>query len=312
MTVETERIVRVDSAELWCAAELTGPAGGGRAHLGPPGRRSPHRGPDAPHAVLLYSGGPGCPVYLRPVAELLPPGFLAIRFDPRGCGRSTAGTHSLKRSPAARADEAAPTAGEVGEADRGSISRNDTAPGGENTAFTVEQAIRDLEAIRLAFDIRQWTICGHSFGADLALLYALSHRDRVRNLICLAGGRAGEPREWYRAYRARRDLGDETVPEFEFPVNVRVKARLSDDWRRTIQRPSLLAELAGLDVPAHFIYPEGDIRPSWPEEQVASLLPRGEFRLLPDCDHFMWRGNSGGLAAELQRALGSDGAVRSR
>ncbi len=257
MTTWNERSVRVDGGELWCAA-----------------RASASTDPETAHAVLLWNGGPGCPDYLRPVAELLPAEMLAIRFDPRGCGRSTA-----------RKDSAAGAAG----------VRQDR--------FTVEQAIDDVEAIRRSFGIRRWSVCGHSFGADLALLYALRHPDRVRSLVCLAGGRASEPREWYRVYRARRDRGEEVVPEFDFPVNLRAKTQLTDDWRRTTRRPGFLAELGDLDLPVHFIYPEGDIRPSWPVEQVASLLPRGEFRLLSGCDHFMWRENSTGLAAELDRVF---------
>ncbi len=250
MTTWHERSVRADGAELWCAARV-----------------SASTDPDTGHAVLLWSGGPGCPDYLRPVAELLPAEILAIRFDPRGCGRS-------RNTAGVRQDR-----------------------------FTVEQAIDDVEAIRRSYGLRRWSVCGHSFGADLALLYALRHPDRVRSLVCLAGGRASEPREWYRIYRARRGRGEEDVPEFDFPVNLRAKTQLADDWRRTIQRPGLLAELGDLDRPVHFIYPEDDIRPSRPVEQVASLLPRSEFRLLTGCDHFMWRENPAGLAAELGRVF---------
>ena len=300
MSGEDERIVHIDGADLWCATRVTGPAGDRRTHSGGAGRRMPSGGSDTPHAVLLYSGGPGCPDYLRPVADLLPPGLLAIRFDPRGCGRSTAG----EDPPRSASTE--PSAGTV------EAPTSNAPPEPVAHRFSVDQAIRDLEAIRIAFGVQAWTLCGHSVGADLALLYALRHREHVHRVICLAGGRASEPREWYRAYRARRERGEEAVPPFDFPVNLRVKAGLTDDWRRTLQHPDLLSQLATLDVPAHFIYPEGDIRPSWPVEQVASLLPRGEFRLLSGCDHFMWRDNSQGLSAELHRVLGSDAAECSR
>lgn len=39
--------------------------------------------------VVLSSGGPGCCDYLGPVAELFGAGFRTIRYDARGCGRSS-------------------------------------------------------------------------------------------------------------------------------------------------------------------------------------------------------------------------------
>ncbi len=39
--------------------------------------------------VLFFNGGPGCDDYLGPVAELIEDRCRVIRFEPRGCGRST-------------------------------------------------------------------------------------------------------------------------------------------------------------------------------------------------------------------------------
>ncbi len=38
--------------------------------------------------VILCNGGPGCPDYLAPVAELIDDIAQVIRFEERGCGRS--------------------------------------------------------------------------------------------------------------------------------------------------------------------------------------------------------------------------------
>jgi len=43
---------------------------------------------DGPPVVLL-PGGPGCCDYLQPVAEVLEDQFTTLRYEPRGCGRST-------------------------------------------------------------------------------------------------------------------------------------------------------------------------------------------------------------------------------
>lgn len=55
----------VEGARLWTVSEGRGPA------------------------VVLFNGGPGCDDYLAPVAALLVDRCQVIRFEPRGCGRST-------------------------------------------------------------------------------------------------------------------------------------------------------------------------------------------------------------------------------
>ena len=47
--------------------------------------------------------------------------------------------------------------------------------------------------------------------------------------------------------------------------------------------------MAQLDRPALFVYGDQDIRPSWPVEQVANLLPNAEFVLLPGANHYLWQ-----------------------
>ena len=56
-----------DGTELWTAVSGTGPP------------------------VVLLHGGPGLWDYLAPLAALLDDTFTVIRFDQRGCGRSTGG-----------------------------------------------------------------------------------------------------------------------------------------------------------------------------------------------------------------------------
>jgi proline iminopeptidase len=50
----------------------------------------------------------------------------------------------------------------------------------------------------------------------------------------------------------------------------------------------LLREIAQLDRPALFLYGEQDIRPSWPIEQVAQLLPNASFQMIAGADHHIW------------------------
>jgi proline iminopeptidase len=199
-------------------------------------------------AVVCVSGGPGCCDYLGPVAALLRPGFQTVRFDARGCGRSSA-----------------------------------------TTDFTLENSLADLEAIRDSLGIQEWSLLGHSAGCETALAYAMAHPRRTRAIVCLAGGRFVDDRSWHRAYATGRDDGLEPPLEFDFPPNMEANQALNAAWKEYIHRPEMLKELAGLSVPALFVYGSEDIRPSWPVEQVAALLPNAEFQLLRGANHYVWQ-----------------------
>lgn len=52
------------------------------------------------------------------------------------------------------------------------------------------------------------------------------------------------------------------------------------DW---IHEPPLWRRLADCQVPMRFIAAGNDIRPSWPLQQLAELVPEGPSRLLMCC-----------------------------
>ena len=173
--------------------------------------------------------------------------------------------------------------------------RSDTAP-----SYSLATCVADLEAIRNHYGLERWILCGHSAGADLAIIYALEYPQRVQGLICLSGGRFHNDREWHAIYRQKREQGFEPLPDFAYPFNLTVNTEVNQDWKRFIQRPTLLRELTQLTVPVTFIYGTEDIRPSWPVEQVAHLMPNATFISLPDADHHLWTTK----ATELQQLLG--------
>ena len=92
--------------------------------------------------VLLCSGGPGCCDYLQPVADMLDNDYRVIRFEQRGCGRSSA-------------DE----------------------------RYDLTTAVEDIERVRKYYGIKQWVVGGHSWGANLAFVYAMSYPKRVQALL---------------------------------------------------------------------------------------------------------------------------------
>lgn len=233
-----ERHVQSGDASLWTCVEGDGPP------------------------IVLCNGGPGCCDYLGPVAQLLRGRYTVVRFEERGCGRS-----SFK------------------------------------PPYNFGQSVLDLDAIRAAYGFDQWTVIGHSAGADLALLHALRFPERTTSIIGLAGGRIVNDRSWSDAYKAARDAENEPLPEQPFGCDERVNPESNAWWRRFITEPALLADLARLSVPAHFILGERDIRPAWPTLQLADLLPAGSFEIIDGTRHMIWLDEPQRLGAALHRFL---------
>lgn len=100
-----------------------------------------------PHGepVVVLHGGPGggCSPAMRRYFD--PAHYRIVLFDQRGCGRSR--PHA-------------------------SVSHN-----------TTWHLVRDIETIRQTLGIDRWICFGGSWGATLALVYAISHPDRATRLI---------------------------------------------------------------------------------------------------------------------------------
>jgi proline iminopeptidase len=205
---------------------------------------------EGPLTILLSSGGPGCPDYLAPLAALLGgKDRRVVRWEQRGIGRSA---------------------------------------GDPDGPFTIAGCLTDMEAIREHYGRQRWVVAGHSWGADLSLIYALAHPERCVGLLCVAGGRLSNDREWYAAYARGVEEGREAPLQTDPPTNMAANRQLSADFKRYIQRPKLLLEVAALHVPALFLYGAGDIRPSWAVAQVAALMPKAQFEMIPLADHYLY------------------------
>ena len=165
--------------------------------------------------------------------------------------------------------------------------------------YDIETCIADLENVRRHYGIDRWIIGGHSWGADLALIYALEKTARVAGLICISGGRMHNDREWHAEYERRK--GEERLPHLAYPPNPEVNKQLNRSWKCYIQKPGLLKAISQLELPALFVYGESDIRPSWPVEQVANLIPQGRFDLIKGAEHVIWFSHESELKWLLRR-----------
>jgi proline iminopeptidase len=222
---------------------------------------------DGPVSILLSNGGAGCCDYLAPLASMLATDKRSIiRWEQRGVGRSG---------------------------------------GNPEGPFTIDECLSDMESIRSTYGFERWIVAGHSWGADLSLIYALAHADRCLGLICLAGGRLNNDRDWHAAYDRGMQEGLETQPEYAYPPNRIANRQLNDDYKSFIKRPALLRELAELEVPSLFLYGESDIRPSWAVEQIARLMPAAKFVMIPNADHYFYLSNPDVVRSQVDAFLKS-------
>jgi proline iminopeptidase len=148
----------------------------------------------------------------------------------------------------------------------------------------IARALADLEDLRRAVGVERWLVLGHSFGADLALAYAVEYPDSVAGVLSVCGTGIQNDRDWKAAYDAAR----ETEPAVDIEYDEAVHRSLLDSWRRWIKRPDLLARLGRLTVPVRFVVAGGDIRPSWPVEQLAALVPDATLHRVPAVPHDFW------------------------
>jgi proline iminopeptidase len=73
----------------------------------------------------------------------------------------------------------------------------------ETLPIDIDTLVADIEALRLAWGHERWALVGHSWGATLALLYAMAHPDRVTKLVYASG--VGITEEWKPEFRRNRE-----------------------------------------------------------------------------------------------------------
>ena len=74
-------------------------------------------------------------------------------------------------------------------------------------------------------------------------------------------------------------------------------------FRAYCRRPSLLREIAELELPSVFINAELDIRPNWPTRQLAELIRGARYVEIVGAAHFVWLTHAAELGRELERAV---------
>lgn len=205
---------------------------------------------DKPY-LLLCGAGPGVNDGLNEVAPILNDKYNTIRFNHRGCGKSSADSN-----------------------------------------YDIDTVISDIEAIRKYYNIKQWYVLGHSWGANIALFYALKYSQHCIKVIYLCGTGVQNDADWgEECAKAAAELKEPERPprvDVDDTMNYDVLDAEIDSFNKYIQRPMLLKDISQLKIPFLVIIAEKDIRPMWPTIQLSNLLPMGKLKVFENCNHFPW------------------------
>lgn len=240
------------------------------------------RAGSGPEVVVLH-GGPGAHHdYLLPGFDRLAAGRTLIYYDQRGGGRSA-------------------------------VSRD--------VPVTAPEQVHDLEALRDVWGFERMHLCGYSWGALLAMLYALRHPDRVASLALVSPAPAARAeRDRYEEILAARNATPElkaargelmasdlrqrdpaaynqrlfelaVTGYFHDPAKVReltpfrVTGRTQQAvWDSLGPDFDLRPDLRKLQLPAIVLHGDDDPIPVETARATAEALD-AEFVLLPDCGH---------------------------
>jgi proline iminopeptidase len=205
--------------------------------------------------------------------------------------------------------------------------------------YAMARSVADLEAVRAHFGLERMALLGHSWGAQLALRYALDNPDRVSRLVYVSGTGLGFG--WHDEYE--RNLADRLGPgmarltelhgrertveedrelavlrwsaDFADPetavghaermatpwleVNYECNAVLNAESRATWREDDLVGECRNLTVPALIVDGARDIRPRSAVDSLEKALPSVTRVVLPDAGHVPWLDDPDGFRAAL-------------
>ena len=169
--------------------------------------------------------------------------------------------------------------------------------------YDLDTLLQDAEVIREAYGCDRWLLLGHSYGPNVALAYALRHPSRTIGLIGIAGGKIVDDRSWSETYHERLDTVGEDLGGKQFHADPEVNRRGNASWGAYCHRSSLLRDLADLEIPCVFINASQDIRPNWPTQQLAALIPRARYVEISGAAHTVWLTHAAELKSHLHDAL---------
>jgi len=94
--------------------------------------------------------------------------------------------------------------------------------------YNLDMYLEDMENIRKHFEIDKWIVAGHSWGANLSLVYCLKYPERVKALIYLSG--TGIREDW-RGKFEENFKGKLTEDEYERYSELKYRVNFSSSYK---------------------------------------------------------------------------------
>jgi proline iminopeptidase len=219
-----------------------------------------------------------------------------------------------------------------------------SADAADPDSYRCDQLVADVEGLHAHLGFERIDVLGHSAAANVAVLYAAAHPERIDHLILLTPGlralgveitdeqqrpamhrRSGEP--WYDDAMAaveRAEAGDDS-PETKngwmpfmygrwdraaqehstLGLSERARALQAHFYSGDVfDPPPTVAALARLRSPVLVYGGELDLIPVQALEQAAGLFPHGELAVQPGAGHFPWLDDPVWFSAALNAFLG--------
>ncbi|MFC1573519.1 alpha/beta fold hydrolase [Candidatus Eisenbacteria bacterium] len=154
--------------------------------------------------------------------------------------------------------------------------------------YDLKTTLSDLESVRKSYGIDGWIVAGHSWGANLALAYAMEHAVATRGLVYVCGNGAQHDVDWREQYKSARAAQGEKAPETGFPGNDEVNREGNRAWYDYIKKPDFFRRIAGIRVPTLFVHGTRDVRPVWPAQQLAALIRSSADASISGAAHYIW------------------------
>ncbi len=144
--------------------------------------------------------------------------------------------------------------------------------------YSVGRSVADLDALRVHFGHERWALIGHSWGANLAILYAQRHPDRVTGIVYACGTGL----EWWPEHsrRHKQGQGKRLGPrEGRRLRDVHARARTAEE-QREFEWLYVLTEFANSEHASELAAVMHDHDQRFPQNQAANAAINEELKAL--------------------------------